>query len=63
MQKLEPQIGDFVKTYNCGDISGVGITIKGSEANGSVDKDGRVYDFISRYFAPWLGIPEDPVTG
>ena len=21
------------------------------------------YDFISRYFAPWVGIPEDPVTG
>lgn len=21
------------------------------------------YDFISRYFAPWVGINEDPVTG
>jgi predicted PhzF superfamily epimerase YddE/YHI9 len=21
------------------------------------------YDFVSRYFAPWVGIPEDPVTG
>lgn len=21
------------------------------------------YDFVSRYFAPWNGIPEDPVTG
>lgn len=21
------------------------------------------YDFISRYFSPWNGIPEDPVTG
>ncbi len=21
------------------------------------------YDFYSRYFAPWNGIPEDPVTG
>ena len=21
------------------------------------------FDFISRYFAPWNGIPEDPVTG
>ena len=21
------------------------------------------YDFKSRYFAPWVGIPEDPVTG
>ena len=21
------------------------------------------YDFISRFFAPWVGVPEDPVTG
>ncbi len=26
-------------------------------------EDGRDYDFISRYFAPAKGIPEDPVTG
>ena len=26
-------------------------------------RDGIKYDFISRYFAPWNGIPEDPVTG
>lgn len=25
--------------------------------------DGRVFDFVSRYFAPAKGIPEDPVTG
>lgn len=23
----------------------------------------KPFDFISRYFAPWVGIPEDPVTG
>ena len=21
------------------------------------------YDFVSRYFAPWVGVEEDPVTG
>jgi len=25
--------------------------------------DGQLYDFVSRYFAPAIGIPEDPVTG
>lgn len=25
--------------------------------------DGRPYDFVSRYFAPWVGVDEDPVTG
>ncbi len=28
-----------------------------------VTAPGRTYDFVSRYFAPALGIPEDPVTG
>lgn len=35
------------------DIKGVGVTAKG---NGK-------YDFISRYFNPWAGVNEDPVTG
>lgn len=25
--------------------------------------DDPAYDFISRYFAPGVGVPEDPVTG
>jgi hypothetical protein len=25
--------------------------------------EGGRYHFVSRYFAPWVGIPEDPVTG
>lgn len=24
---------------------------------------GSVYDFVSRFFAPWVGVNEDPVTG
>ncbi len=37
---------------------GLCITAKGGE-----DHDGRPVDFVSRYFAPSAGIPEDPVTG
>ena len=33
-------------------VKGVILTVRGTE-----------YDFLSRYFAPWVGIPEDPVTG
>lgn len=33
-------------------VKGIGVTCKGSE-----------YDFISRYFNPWGGVNEDPVTG
>ena len=25
--------------------------------------DGKPYDFVSRFFAPYYGVPEDPVTG
>ncbi|MFW5927868.1 MAG: PhzF family phenazine biosynthesis protein [Thermoplasmatota archaeon] len=35
------------------DIRGIIVTAKGEDG----------YDFVSRYFAPWVGIDEDPVTG
>lgn len=41
---------------NGGTIKGIIITLNGNSA-------GEGYDFYSRYFAPWVGIPEDPVTG
>nr|ACQ58826.1 Phenazine biosynthesis-like domain-containing protein 1 [Anoplopoma fimbria] len=40
-----------------GRVKGLILTMKGSPDN----QPG--YDFYSRYFAPWNGIPEDPVTG
>ena len=39
-------------------VRGVILTLKGG-----IDADGTEYDFLSRYFSPWNGIPEDPVTG
>lgn len=35
------------------DVKGIGVTCIGNEK----------YDFISRYFNPWAGVNEDPVTG
>jgi predicted PhzF superfamily epimerase YddE/YHI9 len=29
----------------------------------AADADDARFDFYSRFFAPWAGIPEDPVTG
>lgn len=46
-----------------GRVKGVILTLKGSKTNMCTDKSGKMYDFVSRYFAPWVGIPEDPVTG
>ncbi len=32
-------------------------------AAGHGSGDGKPYDFVSRFFAPYFGVPEDPVTG
>lgn len=45
------------------DVRGVIVTLQGTVSNGCLDANGTAYDFYSRYFAPWVGIPEDPVTG
>lgn len=48
VRNLNPKIKDFLKL----EIHGVIITAKGNEV-----------DFVSRFFAPDVGIDEDPVTG
>ncbi|CAL1540516.1 unnamed protein product [Lymnaea stagnalis] len=63
LEEMKPLVKDMVNAESSGLVKGVGLTIKGSPDNGCVDNKGQVYDFISRYFAPWLGIEEDPVTG
>ena len=52
MEYVEPDFRGMLE-YNPGDMIGVIITAKGY---------GR-FDFISRFFAPWVGVDEDPVTG
>jgi predicted PhzF superfamily epimerase YddE/YHI9 len=48
VRALTPDFRVLVRLPSCG----VGATARGVEA-----------DFVSRFFAPSLGIPEDPVTG
>ena len=49
VRNLTPDIGAIARL----DRSGLIVTAPGDEN----------YDFVSRYFAPAKGIPEDPVTG
>ncbi|MHC1720166.1 MAG: PhzF family phenazine biosynthesis protein [Clostridiaceae bacterium] len=44
---------ELMKEICFDNIKGVGVTCSGDEE----------YDFISRYFNPWAGVNEDPVTG
>ena len=50
---LKPNFDKLNQLEFSTNVKGIGITSKGS----------RKYDFISRFFNPWAGINEDPVTG
>jgi len=53
VEKVQPDFDAMLATENTLGWRGVVVTSKGSGE----------YDFISRYFAPWMGVNEDPVTG
>ncbi|XP_057375505.1 phenazine biosynthesis-like domain-containing protein 1 [Daphnia carinata] len=55
LEALNPSLQDLLAVEKNGMVKGVIVTL---QANDKED-----YDFYSRYFAPWVGIPEDPVTG
>ncbi|XP_071953586.1 phenazine biosynthesis-like domain-containing protein isoform X2 [Antedon mediterranea] len=63
LENLKPDTTAMMKAQPNGPVKGVIITLKGSHENGATDDNDQQFDFISRYFAPWNGIPEDPVTG
>lgn len=62
LESISPLIEGFTKVHK-DKLKGVIVTLRGSSSNGCQDQKGQTYDFVSRYFAPWVGIPEDPVTG
>jgi PhzF family phenazine biosynthesis protein len=51
--KLQPNFDKLNLLKFNTNVKGIGVTCKGS----------KKYDFISRYFNPWAGVNEDPVTG
>ncbi|KAK8786918.1 hypothetical protein V5799_023305 [Amblyomma americanum] len=53
LEALKPSPAEMLRAENDSRVRGVAVTVRG----------GGDYDFLSRYFSPWNGIPEDPVTG
>jgi PhzF family phenazine biosynthesis protein len=53
LMNLKPDFGRMKSIRTKERIEGVIVTSKGHAP----------YDFVSRFFAPWVGIDEDPVTG
>jgi len=58
LEILKPDTQQMMKLENSGAIRGVIVTLRATN-----HENKEKYDFYSRYFAPWNGIPEDPVTG
>lgn len=53
LERLSPDTAAMQQAHQ-GRVRGVIVTVQAQTDD---------YDFFSRYFAPWNGIPEDPVTG
>ena len=56
---------DLLAAHDGTVVRGIVVTLapKNPEKQGFVDDKGKPYDYVSRYFAPWAGIKEDPATG
>lgn len=57
LMSLRPEAETLVRNETTGKIKSLIVTLKGTETSQSG------YDFYSRVFSPWVGVPEDPVTG
>eukprot|EP00037_Helgoeca_nana_P002136 m.32005 g.32005 ORF g.32005 m.32005 type:complete len:276 (-) comp12386_c0_seq3:573-1400(-) len=56
LEGLRPDTVAMSRAHDGSRVRGIIVTTSGAGKRGE-------YDFISRYFAPWNGIAEDPVTG
>ncbi|XP_035222460.1 phenazine biosynthesis-like domain-containing protein 2 [Stegodyphus dumicola] len=61
LEQLKPKDSELLAAVS--DVIGVAVTLKGLGKDDCLDSDGNSYDFMSRYFAPWFGVSEDPVCG
>ena len=55
LESIRPDTAGLMASDMSGQVMGVILTLAGGGSS--------KYHFMSRYFAPWNGIPEDPVTG
>ncbi|KAK2098559.1 hypothetical protein P7K49_024010 [Saguinus oedipus] len=58
LENLKVNTENLTQVENTGKVKGLILTLKG-EPGGQT----QAFDFYSRYFAPWVGVAEDPVTG
>eukprot|EP00879_Flechtneria_rotunda_P006739 GHRR01007080.1.p1 GENE.GHRR01007080.1~~GHRR01007080.1.p1 ORF type:complete len:176 (+),score=48.64 GHRR01007080.1:982-1509(+) len=65
LEALQPHLAGMKDALPAADLTGLIIAVRGDAADTGDQHGGQQdgYHFFSRFFAPWVGIPEDPVTG
>ncbi|XP_057259228.1 phenazine biosynthesis-like domain-containing protein isoform X3 [Pezoporus wallicus] len=58
LEELQVSAQRFLSAEKTGKVKGLILTLKGNSSGKC-----KGHDFYSRYFAPWYGVLEDPVTG
>lgn len=58
LEELQVNAQHFLSAEKTGKVKGLILTLKGNSSGKH-----KGHDFYSRYFAPWYGVLEDPVTG
>lgn len=58
LENLKVNTQNLLQVENSGKVKGLILTLKGQPGG-----QAEAFDFYSRYFAPWVGVAEDPVTG
>ncbi|KAM9701843.1 phenazine biosynthesis-like domain-containing protein isoform 3-T7 [Dama dama] len=58
LESLTVNTENLLQVETSGKVKGLILTLKGEP-----DGQTQAFDFYSRYFAPWYGVAEDPVTG
>ena len=58
-----PSPADIKALKPDGNLEAVLLRIEAGSLLATSKGDGKPHDFVSRFFAPYFGVPEDPVTG
>ncbi|CAO4374204.1 unnamed protein product [Caenorhabditis nigoni] len=65
LESLKTDNSKMLELHDGSFVRGLAITFCPSNplAQGFTDPSNEPYDYVCRYFAPWVGIDEDPATG
>ncbi|EFJ44925.1 hypothetical protein VOLCADRAFT_106162 [Volvox carteri f. nagariensis] len=63
LEELQPDLGAMLSAAAAEEVHGVIVCVRTGPARGGAAQTEEGEEVCSRFFAPWMGINEDPVTG